>query len=164
MKTPSGIELGPLNMWCYNKPLWSLMTRRPPHKKWSFTPTTPQPQLYCHYKDQYVIKVPMVTLVSIVPNARGVCSPAPLILCPMNIIPRVGRTGISITLIPLRLAFRLYENTNVILSIPKTMLCMIDNISHNISLYSLHSVWIREIYENFLWSIVRPTYHCYGSE
>ena len=51
--------------------------------------------------------VTLVTLVTIVPTPRGVSSPAPLILCPMNIIPRVGRTGISVTLIPLRSTFLL---------------------------------------------------------
>ena len=41
----------------------------------------------------------LVTLVTIVPAPRGVSSPAPLLLCPKGIIPRVGRMGISITLI-----------------------------------------------------------------
>ena len=48
---------------------------------------------------------PMVTLVSIVSTPSGVSSLAPLILCPVDIISRVGRTGISITLIPLRSTF-----------------------------------------------------------
>ena len=37
--------------------------------------------------------------VTIVPTPRGISSHAPLLLCPEGIIPRVGRTGISITLI-----------------------------------------------------------------
>ena len=38
----------------------------------------------------------------IVPTPRGVSSPAPLTLCPVDRIPRVGRTSISMTMIPLR--------------------------------------------------------------
>ena len=34
-----------------------------------------------------------------VPTPRGVSNPTPLLLCPKGIIPRVGQTGISITLI-----------------------------------------------------------------
>jgi hypothetical protein len=41
----------------------------------------------------------VVTPVSIVPTPRGVSSPAPMILSPVDIISRVGRTGISIMLI-----------------------------------------------------------------
>ena len=43
----------------------------------------------------------------IVPTPREVSSLAPLILCPLDIIPRVDLTGISITLIPLRSTFLL---------------------------------------------------------
>ena len=62
--------------------------------------------------------VTLVILVTIVPTSRGVSSPAPLILCLMNIIPRVGQTSISITLIPLRLAFlfNLKSNTHDIVT------------------------------------------------
>ena len=41
----------------------------------------------------------LASLVTIVPTPRGVSSPAPLVLCPEGIIPRVGQTGIPITLI-----------------------------------------------------------------
>ena len=40
-----------------------------------------------------------VFMVTIVPTPRGVSSHAPLLLCTEGIIPRVGRTGIPITLI-----------------------------------------------------------------
>ena len=40
----------------------------------------------------------LVILVIIVPTPRGFSSPAPMLLCPEGIIPRVGRTRISITL------------------------------------------------------------------
>jgi len=49
--------------------------------------------------------VTLVTLITIMPTPRGVSSLAPLILCSVDIIPRVGRTGMSITLIPLRPTF-----------------------------------------------------------
>ncbi len=58
-------------------------------------PQTPQPQ-------QHMANV--ATLAPIVPTPRGVSSPAPLILCPVDIISRVGRTGISIMLIPKRVS------------------------------------------------------------
>ena len=54
-----------------------------------------------------VSMVTLVTLVTIVPTPRGVGTHAPLTLCLMNIISRVGWTGISITLIPLRSRFLL---------------------------------------------------------
>jgi hypothetical protein len=41
----------------------------------------------------------LVIMVIIVPTPRGISSHAPLLLCPEGIIPRVGRTGISIMLI-----------------------------------------------------------------
>ena len=44
-------------------------------------------------------KVILLIMVTIVPTRRGVSSPAPLLLCPEGIIPRMGRTGISIMLI-----------------------------------------------------------------
>ena len=49
----------------------------------------------------------LVTMITIVPTPKGVSSLAPLILCPMDIIPRVGRTGMSIALISMRSTFLL---------------------------------------------------------
>ena len=91
----------------YNEPLRSLMTRRPPHegKKIiiypynTWTTLTPPIQWASSHSTPMIT---LVTLVTIVPTPRGVSNPASLILCPVSIIPRVGRTGISITLIPLR--------------------------------------------------------------
>lgn len=42
--------------------------------------------------------VALIPMVTTMPTPRGINSSAPLILCPMEIIPRAGRTGILITL------------------------------------------------------------------
>ena len=106
---PYAIEPGSLNMWCYNEPLRSFMTWWQPHeRKWSYTPyntTTTLTPILQRSSNRSIHMVTSVTLVTYSAHPeRGLA----LILCPVNILPKVGWTGISITPIPLRLVSLLY--------------------------------------------------------
>ena len=58
----------------------------------TITLTPPTQRSSCHS----VPMITLVTLVTIVPTPRRVSKPTPPILCPVDIIPRVGRTDISL--------------------------------------------------------------------
>ena len=68
------------------------------------------------WSSHWVFMVTLVTLVIIVPTPRGVSNPTSLILCLVDIIPRVNQTCISIMLIPLRSVFLLFSHKRVAFS------------------------------------------------
>ena len=113
---PNKCQVTHISIWCLYKALRDQTHTTPQRDDMT---TTPQRKMIIHpyntttrltpplqrSSSHSIPMIALVIMVSTVPTPRGVSSPTPMILCPMDIKPRVGRTDISITLIPLRSTF-----------------------------------------------------------